>query len=218
MTAVIPISSWCAVADILAFTVPIEGGYASVNNIGANMHRAGKKSPEYVRLYRAVYDAAKAEMARIGWETASCECFATVVRYMDSNRSADASNNSKCEFDAMEEAGVWANDCLANPPLLWIRRDFQGPHRVAIAVVKLYEPGNARTEIGRRKDIPDSAKQHLGTVLPAENRAADRRANVDPIIAAWNSTDKIPNGYVSINGKLKKMTVSEALAMGEKRK
>lgn len=125
--------------DVLSITVPIGSRYASVNNVGGNSHRGGKKSPEYRRLFNAVQSAAEAEIERTGWTKATSECAAYVVRYVSDRRRRDATNAFKCEADALTEAGVWDDDNLVNPFLSTIRYDTEGENRVTIVIVKLYQ-------------------------------------------------------------------------------
>ncbi len=126
-------------SDVFAITVPIGAQYASVNHVGAGSHRGGKKSLAYKRLFADVKGAAEAEIARTGWTTASCSCFAMIVRYLGDRRRHDAMNLGKCEFDALTAAGASEDDHLAGPCMPWVRFDGQGEHRAAIVVVKLYQ-------------------------------------------------------------------------------
>lgn len=130
--------------DALAFTIDLpDGKYASVNRTTRGWTDP-RKSEIYRYVYGAVLEAAQREIARTGWTKAECECFATIMRVMPAHWRADAMNLGKPEWDALTEAGVWTDDRLANPCLPWIRYDDEGPHRVTIVVMKLYEPANVR--------------------------------------------------------------------------
>lgn len=197
-------------SDVLSITVPIGAKYASVNSVGANGHRAGKKSPEYKALFADVKAAAETEIKWLGWDKAECECLAMIVRYVADRRRHDAMNLGKCEWDALTEAGVWLDDSLANPCLPMIR--YCAPHRVTIVVVKLYEsvlkPAQARDDAvsgSRTSRSPKSAQAGIEHLMPCKHgrpcglycRGCERHA-----LNTWKPGSPIPQGYALLNGKL----------------
>lgn len=118
-------------ADVLAFVIPTFNAdprpateareaerashYPSVNELGRDSMRGGEKSDEYHWLFNRVYDAAKAEMERVGWWTAEYYVDVYWTRIVTTRRGFDAMNTLKCELDAMEDAGVYVNDRLVVP-------------------------------------------------------------------------------------------------------
>jgi len=183
-------------SDVLSITVPIGAKYASVNSVGANGHRAGKKSPEYKALFADVKAAAETEIKWLGWDKAECECLAMIVRYVADRRRHDAMNLGKCEWDALTEAGVWLDDSLANPCLPMIR--YCAPHRVTIVVVKLYE----------------SVLKPVESTRAATARAPGHDTSRQPVSAqagkihwcfpcsSWKPGDPLPENHALLNGKL----------------
>ncbi len=125
---------------VLAFTVPAPRKYPSVNHLGRDGFRGGKKSPEYHELFDAVKRAAEAEMLRVGWECADYLVDASLTVYFDSGRQADAGNTGKCELDAMTAAGVWRDDRLARPLRLDTEHDPSGPSRIVIVARRKFPP------------------------------------------------------------------------------
>lgn len=130
--------------DVLTLTIALGTRYPSKNHEGRDGMRTGRKSEEYRKLFEDIKEAAEREMARTGWNMAECECLTIVVRYMPNHLRADALNLAGCEANALTAAGVWTDDRLAQPVTLHIRYDDEGPHRVTIVVMKLYEPANVR--------------------------------------------------------------------------
>src|ERR1700678_4227088 len=129
---------------VLTFTASLGSRYPSINHQGADGFRGGRKSDTYKKLFADIETAARAEIERTEWATASTECALTVVRYIPDRRRADASNLAKTECDALTSAGVWADDRLPSPCTLVVRDDPAGEHRLAIVVVKLHQSGNER--------------------------------------------------------------------------
>ena len=198
--------------DVLSITVPIGSRYASVNGLGANGHRAGKKSPEYHTLFDDVKRAAEAEIARTGWTTAECDCFAMIVRYVENRKRHDAMNLAKVEWDSLTAAGVWTDDSLANPCLPMIR--YSTPHRITIVVVKLYEsvltpvecPPGVQASRPRRSaqagnDVP---KPDAGPATAASGSSRRRApaSGTSALHLSWKPGDPIPDGHALLNGKL----------------
>jgi hypothetical protein len=160
------------VPDVLTFTVPLPSGtYPSVNHTGGNAARQGKKTPEYHDLFKAVRDIAAIEMERIGWQVAANYCDVTIVRVRADCRLSDASNLSKCEFDAMQPSrpprykgdlrayrhpfpGVFTNDALVVPHPK-VEFDAEGPDRLVIIVRRVFPfvplPGDAVAATGRAR-------------------------------------------------------------------
>lgn len=143
-------------ADVLSFQVLTPRGvYPSVNHLSLGNHRGGKKTPEYHELMLAVREAARAEMERVGWETADYYVDVYWKRYITTRRQFDAMNGMKCELDAMEPyyptpeeiacgtrpfLGVYANDSLVRPhpdiPQVDLRPG--SVDRIAISVFRLF--------------------------------------------------------------------------------
>jgi len=178
-------------ADVLAISVPLGSRYASVNNVGGNSHRAGKKSAAYKQLFTDVKTAAEAEMARTGWQKATAECFTLVVRYIVNRRRADAANQGKCELDALTAAGVWDDDCQAVPFMASVCYAPEGGPRLAIVVVK------------QRQDMPARKQTPL--------RRVEAGANAAPYPNSWRPGDPIPEGFAALGSRL--VARNEALEM-----
>ncbi len=123
--------------DVLTITVPIVGRYPSVNHIGRDGLSKGRKSPAYRRLYDTVLKAAREAIAACRWESVPRDedAFVVATRYCPDRRRLDRWNIGKCEADALTEAGVWEDDCVAEP---YLRRfhDPAGPDRVAFVVMR----------------------------------------------------------------------------------
>jgi hypothetical protein len=135
------------VSDVLVISVPVDGAYAGVNDVAAGWG-AAKKSPAYLSLFRDVREAARAEMTRTGWETATYACAVEVVRYYRTLRIGDADGLAKVPIDALSPstphqeardrsapfAGVWVNDRLARPLRADVEYDPDGEDRLVIVV------------------------------------------------------------------------------------
>jgi len=191
--------------DVLSLCIPIPGRYPSVNSLGRDGLRFGRKSEEYRALFKAVKEAAEAEMARTGWITATCECLSVIVRYIGDRRRTDAANLAKCEWDALTAAGVWSDDRLANPCHFAIRRDPNGEHRVSIVVVKLHQSINAEEVMPNatvsklhKRDKP--LRRSRPDVTPP--RVGARRKVTEADLQTWRPGDPIPPGYALFGGKL----------------
>jgi hypothetical protein len=166
------------VSDVLTITVPIEGTYAGVNDV-ANGWGAKAKSTAYLTLFRATREAARAEMERVGWETARYACAVEVIRYHRTRQMNDATNLGKCEADAMAPstpkqeardkcvpfAGVYANDRLARPYGADVEYDAEGIDRVVIIV---------------RRRFPDVLA--VAAAKPRTARAARPTPPITPVI------------------------------------
>lgn len=202
--------------DALAFTIVLpDGKYASVNRTTRGWTDP-RKSDIYKAVYDAVLDAAKSEIARTGWAKAECECFATIMRVMPAHWRADAMNLGKPEWDALTEAGVWTDDRLANPCLPWIRYDDEGPHRVTIVVMKLYEPANVRI-VEKPKAV--RARRENGENGTKSTKCPDNETRLTPAAQRYTGGD-IPPDKALVNGVL--VDRADALAqiqnMGGKRR
>lgn len=174
-------------SDVLAITVPLGSRYASVNGVGRDNRRGGRKSDAYKRLYADVKAAAEAEIARTGWTTATANCFAMIVRYVPGNRRCDAMNQGKCEWDALTAAGVWDDDRWANPSLPWIVPN-AGEHRIAIVVVKLAAqavPARAEEMLARKQTPRRRAEAGASAALhPIVERMAKLNGKPIPLADA----------------------------------
>jgi hypothetical protein len=83
-------------SDILSIIVPLGSSYPSVNHVGKDGFRGGRKSDAYRKLFADVEQAARAEIERTGWTKAETECSLTIVRFTPHRRRIDAGNMSKC--------------------------------------------------------------------------------------------------------------------------
>ena len=142
--------------------------YASANAISDHGRYGGAKSEEYLALFRAVREAARAEMAAIGWTTWAHGCDATVVRYHRTLVVTDAPNLGKIELDALEPsnahedrrdgaapfAGVFENDRQIRGYHATTEYDPEGPDRVLITVRRRYPDAIGATSTQRPKKAP----------------------------------------------------------------
>jgi hypothetical protein len=143
--------------DVLSFQVrtPV-GGYASVNHLGDSF-RGGRKSAGYHALEYSIREAARAEMLRTGWTTASYYVEVAWKRYVTTLRGFDASNAMKAELDALQPwepqtrderaafepfVGCYSNDCLVKPlpDIAYYDPTPGAVDRIAIAVFRLFPP------------------------------------------------------------------------------
>lgn len=185
-------------SDVLSFVVPtFPGGgtkYPSVNQLGRDDRRGGRKSSEYLDLFRAVRAAAWEAMKATGWETAEDLVELHLKRYIPDLRRADRSNLGKCEADAMEPGrpgdeqpdfpGVYRNDHLVRP-FPDIVRDLRpgAVDRIAIVVIRAALPhspaANGKPAKAKRAALPEpiltpissDASQGLKTTIPEERFA-----------------------------------------------
>ena len=185
-------------SDALSFEVPtFPGGgskYPSVNQLGRDDRRGGRKSSEYLDLFRAVRMAAWDAMKATDWETAEDLVEVHLKRYIPDLRRADRSNAFKCELDAMEPGrrgdespdfpGVYRNDSLVRP-FPDIVRDLRpgAVDRIAIVVIRAALPNPPRTngkpaKVKRGSVTPtipaaqaSNASQGLKTTIPEERFA-----------------------------------------------
>jgi len=145
-------------ADVLSFTIPTPARYASVNHLGGDGRRYGRKSAFAIELATLTREAARAEMERAGWITATWYVEVHWRRYIcDRTRSFDPANALKIELDAMQPwepsdreradgvrpfPGVYANDRLVRPlPDLPQFDTTPGAiDRIAMVVFRLFPP------------------------------------------------------------------------------
>jgi len=170
------------VSDVLVVTAFVPGAYPSVNAVGRDSFRGGRKSPEYVDLFAAVRDAAEAETARIGWVCAEYPCDVSVTFYHRDKRRRDCSNLAKTELDALTAAGVWVDDTLARAVHLDIEYDPAGESRVVIVV--------------RRKFAV-----HVAQVSPLLAKARRTRGRSPESELVHAEAPKPPGRVAYINGK-----------------
>lgn len=177
-------------SDVFSITVDVpEGAYPSVNSLGGNGHRAGRKTSQYHELGRRVKAAAAAEIERSGWAMATYDCHGWIVRYITERRIMDASNIAKGEMDFLQGAGVVANDSLIRPITKDIQFDPSGPDRIVIILLRLYPR------------VQDVGKKH-----PA--RAGQARSTRPPALARrgrdveLHPSTKAPQGRIAyIDGR-----------------
>lgn len=149
--------------DLLTISVAIPTTYPTVNHLGRDGMRFGRKSPAYLEVFRAVREAAREEMERVGWTTATSFCEAWIWRYIPDGRVFDVANAGKVELDALAPSteqqekrdrcdpfpGVFANDRLVRPWHADVEIDAAGRDRIVIMV--------------RRRHVPIVAKAHAPT-------------------------------------------------------
>ena len=144
-------------SDVLTISVPLASRYPSVNHLGRDGVRAGRKTPEYHALFAAVKEAAEREIVRTGWTTAHDCVDTSVVLYRTTQRWQDPQNIGKVELDSLTAAKVWADDHLAKPWHTDIEYDPNGPDRVVIIL--------------RRRFTISVAKPHPIIVEARKNKA-----------------------------------------------
>jgi hypothetical protein len=202
--------------DVLTLELLLpDGRYARENDKYRTHSTRGPKSEIYSYVEREVQRLAQAEMLRIGWETATCECFCMIVRIVPTRQRIDALNMGTPEGNGLTKAGVWEDDRLAQPPLLWVRHDPAGPHRVNITVIKLHGSINAYEPAARKqRHTPLPASQSskgasrdvaIGTdVFTGAAAEVDRDVlgRAQRAIAQWAPGDPIPPGMALLNGSL----------------
>jgi hypothetical protein len=126
-------------SDVFSVMIPVpDGPYPSVNSLGVNGHRAGRKTPQYHELGKSIVEAAHYEMARTGWKQATYPVAGWLIRYTTTRRVLDPSNCGKCELDFLEKAGVVENDTLIRPITKDLQFDPKGPDRIVIILLRLY--------------------------------------------------------------------------------
>lgn len=215
-------------SDVLVVSIALDDNrYASVNAIGKDGFRGGRKSEPYKAIFKAIKEAAEAEIKRIGWTSTACEHDVTVYRFLPLRLRADASNMGKAELDALTKAGAWPDDRYGNPARYVLRYDAAGPHRISVVIVKLYEPANRyeplpeenAQELTRRsrRDTNDPQKVKSIEKSPKKPRGLGGAERMKSAIDNYRSGDPIPPGYADVSGKL--VPHAEALAMiqGQKR-
>jgi hypothetical protein len=106
-------------SDVLTICVQTfpDGGsvYPSVNHTGRDSHKSGRKTPEYLALFRAIQREAEWQIRECGWDRAEYYVEVHWKRYVTTRRTFDAGNALKCELDALQYAGVFLNDSLVRP-------------------------------------------------------------------------------------------------------
>jgi Holliday junction resolvase RusA-like endonuclease len=171
--------------DVLVISASIDGAYPSVNSLGKDGRRYGRKTDEYKALFAAVKDAASAEMFRTGWVTTSDECEVTVTRYVRDRRRRDAGNMSKVELDALSRACVWEDDSQATRVVLEIMHDPKGEDRVVI-VVRRWRATHFATsnDVGKREVAADGIRRKQGRSLPCSATSAARSQSEQAVSSA----------------------------------
>jgi hypothetical protein len=182
-------------ADVLTIQVPTftEGGtrYPSANELIGKMR--GKKTKEYTSLRSAVYEAARSEMARVGWETATYYCEVRWTRYMPNRRAAhtDAQNAGIAECNALADAGVVENDRLIqwHPGVVQYDPSPGAIDRIVMVVIKTYPPAILADKPARK---PKPADIVLGSTWDEVQAEARRRtANKPRTLAEMKQGDRV---------------------------
>jgi hypothetical protein len=131
--------------DFLAISVPTFWGngsrYPSVNHMGRDGLRGGRKTKEYHDLFAAVRGAALGEAFACGWKTADYPVEVHLKRYVITRRAVDSANLGKCELDALQSAGIVKNDSLIRLfPDVQYDPTPRAIDRLAIIVLRLFPP------------------------------------------------------------------------------
>ena len=201
--------------------------YAGVNAIRDAGAYGGRKSAAYLDLFRAVREAARAEMARTGWETWHGTVQFQVVRYHRTRRLVDAPNMGVVEANALRPStpeeerrdrcdpfpGVYRDDVPARPHSADCAYDPDGTDRVLIICRRRYP------DVLPVHAPPPRPPKATPPAVPRPAAREERRSGVyppkppatPPGLASYRAGDPIPDGYVLENGVLVKMTAQEAL-------
>jgi hypothetical protein len=181
--------------------------YPSVNELGRDSHRGGRKSDEYAWLFSAVRNAAALEMARTGWWTADYYVDVHWSRVTTSRRPYDPMNGMKVEMDSLEPskgdepyfAGVYANDRLVIPHPSAPQYDPtpRAVDRIRIVVVRRWHP-----ILVPGIDAPKKRTPKLREAPAVAARAAEAESNggrVRPLTLKTNderirTLEEIPQG------------------------
>ncbi len=188
-------------SDILSFVVrPIPDRYPTNNALGRDGFRGGRKSEAYKALATAIDDAAKAEIARVGWTTATYYCATELTIYRSTRTRIDAANLGKCELDAMTRAGVWLDDELAKPYGAETEYDPSAPSRLLVVVRRRY-PSLLDVTAAQASAFVERVRSKRPK--PASDHVADAGKMVgpqvgDPVLAG----DPIAAGFAVVNGRL----------------
>ena len=178
--------------------------YPSVNSLGGNSHRGGRKTPEYRALFAAIKHAAEEEMERVGWTTADYYVEVIHKRYVVTRRKNDAMNGLKTELDALQSAGVFLDDSLVIPRPDIVQYDPRpgAIDRICMAVFRLNVPilaadmVHASASAARAK--PPARKQPDGAISRDDRQP-------------YRVGDPIPQGSVLLDGRLVKMDRGELM-------
>ncbi len=166
--------------------------YASVNAVSDHGATHGKKSPAYLALFRAVREAARAEMARTGWTTWPHGCEGTIVRYHRTRRMSDSPNIGKAECDSLcpstphEERrdrcapfpGVYLDDKQVHPWHTDVEYDPTGPDRVFIVVRRRFPEA---VDVAPRHRVKPRTTAAARPATQDEQRGASRTVLVDGV-------------------------------------
>jgi hypothetical protein len=200
------------VSDVLSVTVELSGnGYPTKNREGKDGFRGGRKSDVYREVAILVEDAARAEMERIGWTMATCECAGIVMRVVPKRWKSDALNIGTAEANALTAAGVWTDDQACSPAIKYVRYDSEGPHRIVIVVVKLHQP--VATEI--KAIAPRIHKPATPKAAKAKPERIKSASSEIPL-RVWKPGNPVPDGYALEDGKLISRDRALAMIRGEK--
>lgn len=202
-------------SDILAISVPTfsdpETGraYPNVNALGADSHRGGRKTPEYHALFHAVKNAAESAMLATGWTTAEYYVEVHWKRYVTTRRGFDPMNAMKCELDALEAAGVYANDSLVIPrPDLPQYDPTPGAiDRISLVVMRLFPPLLLASR-PTRTDFVARTKRAEITLPPLAPLAKNGPKDGDVYHGG-----SVPQGMVVLDGRLRTMSAKDAIAL-----
>ena len=169
--------------DVLVMTIPIIGRYPSVNNVGADGFRGGRKSKAYVDLYDAVYQLGERAVEQ-GWRKIEDPARISITRYAVTRAPRDSVNIGTAECNALTECGVWTDDAFGQTFSSSIVVDPLGPDRILIIVQRLTPiapnprtaaaPKRARVEAAKLPAAPHSGRTALidGKPVPYEDALA----------------------------------------------
>ena len=128
-------------ADVLTMTVLIgEHGYPSLNRIGADSRRNGRKSKAYHALHDDIVRIGEYAV-QCGWKMVEYPCDVSITLYAVTKAPRDGLNIGHVEGNSLTHARVWADDRLAPHPRPGWVYDPAGPERVVITITKLPQVG-----------------------------------------------------------------------------
>jgi len=176
--------------------------YASANAVSDHGRFGGRKSEEYLALFRAVREAARAEMIATAWATWEHDCEVLVVRYHRTLVASDATNLGKVECDALEPStpledrrdgsapfpGIFLNDRQVRPYSSDTEYDPEGPDRVLITVRRRYPNAIALAAVQpkRRRKADAPTPDASPDLPPGFSPMGIHREQADPRLPSLN--------------------------------
>jgi hypothetical protein len=207
--------------DVLTICIPTfpDGGsvYPSVNHLGCDGRRGGRKSPEFHALFEAVKIAAEYEMLG-GWTTATYLVEVHLKRYLTTRKSTDSSNLGKCEIDALQAAGVVVNDSLVR-----LFADVQydpspgAIDRISLVVIRTFPPAILADKPARKpKPAAPRAIDPPYTFAECQAEARRRTAAKPRTLAEMKSGDVIKS-FAERDRVLSALGIGSPVMLGDPR-